>query len=235
MKYISALLLLCLVAPGLLVHSLSAQDPASLRPSATNPVGANMEVPPGWVVRMDRPNPDAVMTADKEASDIWFVTMNPGWHIKAKPAAIYYHPANNASGNFEVSSSIFLFDPKGRNEGYGIIFGGRELDAPSQSYIYFLIRDDRNFLVKKRVGTETETLIGWTPTNTINQFSGSDENSTASNTLRVDVTEDLWVFFINDNIVHEMEVSEPLADGLVGVRVNHGLEVHVADLAVEQR
>lgn len=214
----------------LLASSTIAQDPASLRPNANDPVGENMEVPPGWEVRLDRPDDSIVIGKDKETADIYFVTMTPGWHIKARPAGIYYHPANTATGNYSVESTIHLFDPQGRNEGYGIIIGGANLDGPDQSYLYFLLRNDGKYLVKTRSGSETETIVGWTASESIAVYKSG--GSTAANTIKIDVSDGMLFFFVNDTLVHELENADHSTSGIVGLRINHGLEVHVSDLKV---
>ncbi|NND72781.1 MAG: hypothetical protein HKN43_14485 [Rhodothermales bacterium] len=209
-----------------------AQDPASLRPDPNNPVGENLDVPPGWQVRLDQPNPDIVLSANKDSTDIWFVTMTPGWHVTAGPAAIYYHPANVATSDYAVTSTIHLFDPKGRNEGYGVFLGGSDLEGDDQAYTYFLLRNDGKFLIKRRSGSTTSNIVPWTAAESIAVFPEGGGGSTATNTLRVDVSDGLILFFVNDILVRELDADEIQTNGIVGLRINHGLDVHVSDLTV---
>ncbi len=199
-------------------------------PDPQNPVGENLDVPADWVVRLDKPKDDFVLHANKDSTDIWFVTMTPGWHITSGPAAIYYHPASTAAGNYTASSTIHLFDPEGRNEAYGLFFGGENLDADNQSYLYFLLRNDRSFLVKHRGGSETHVIVPWTKSDAVVAYKPGE--SSVKNDLSVVVTDDSVAFVVNGTTVHEMAKGDMVTDGVVGLRINHGLNVHVSDLKV---
>lgn len=209
-----------------------AQDPSSLVPDPNNPVGENLDIPPGWMVRLDKPRADFQLSANKDSTDLWFVTMTPGWHITAGPAAIYYHPANVASGNYTLTSTIHLFDPKGRNEGFGMFIGGTDLNGENQEYMYFLLRNDGKYLIKRRIGSETANVVTWTADDAIKTYDEGAGESTATNTLRVEVSDGMAVFFINDAVVQELETANLPTNGIVGLRINHGLDVHVSDLTV---
>ncbi len=179
--------------------------------------------PADWMVRFDRPGtPDTA---------IHFVGMPPGWHITTGPAAILYDPANTASGTFRIQSTIFLFDPGQRHrEAYGIFLGGRDLDGANQSYVYFLIRDSGEFLLKRRAGAATSVIRDWSPTPAIMRHTGGEEN--AKNVLAVEAGPDEVVFMINGQAVATVPRNELQADGIVGLRVNHALNLHVSELSV---
>lgn len=183
-----------------------------------------LERPTDWTVRLDR--------AGVSDTAIYFVSMPPGWHITTGPAGILYNPATTARGQFRVKSTIFLFDPGQRHrEAYGILLGGTDLDGPNQAYTYFLIRDTGEFLVKRRVGSETEMVRPWSPSSAIMKHPG-DEN--AKNVLAVEAKGDVVDFFVNDEKVASVPRSEIRVDGIVGLRVNHNLNLHVTDLVVER-
>ena len=137
----------------------------NLRPDADNPQPANLTWPQDWKTRFDRPSDDLVVIGDSSVADpdVFFTNMKPGWHITSKrPAGIYWNPNSTASGDYSVSSNIFLFDPGTRNEAFGLFVGGSDLNGESQSYLYFLIRKTGEYLVKVRKGEETENVVGWT-------------------------------------------------------------------------
>lgn len=181
--------------------------------------------PADWKVRFDRAG-----TAD---SAIYFVAMPPGWHITTGPAAILYDPARRGSGEYRVEATMFLFDPGRRQrEAYGVFFGGRHLDNDRQSYIYFLIRNTGDFLVKRRSGATTETVRNWTPSAAIVRHAGGDEN--AKNVLAVECGAAQVGFYINGEKVTSIPRAELDADGVVGLRVNHSLNLHVSELKVDE-
>ncbi len=200
------------------------------RPDPAVPQGENLQVPEGWEFRLDSPDENISLGADPDKADIYFVNMTPGWHVTTGPRAIFYHPANLENGNYSIHTALHLFDPKGRNrEGYGLFFGGQDLQGADVEYLYFLIRNTGDFLVKARMGEETETIQGWTASELINRY---DENTESSvlNTLGVDVTDGIMSFFINGTKVSALEVGNWGTDGIFGLRVNHNVNLHVEDL-----
>jgi hypothetical protein len=180
------------------------------------------ELPAGWTVRVDR--------ANASAADVKFWNMAPGWHATTGPAAILYNPANTASGEYRLESESFLF-PGEHAEGFGVFFGGKDLDKDTQAYTYFLIRKDGQFIVKAREGAATRTLIPWTANAAIVPHDGSKE--TAKNTLAVQVGKDAVNFIVNGQQVGSVPRAQMATDGVVGLRINHRLNVHITTLTVE--
>jgi hypothetical protein len=177
--------------------------------------------PEGWKTRFDRPAPDSLLR---------FESMEPGWHITSGPSGILYDPSRTAEGNFRVESEIFLF-PSPPREAFGIFIGGENLDAPNQSYLYFLIRGDGRYLVKRRAGSETHELVPWTANEAIVKPDGG--KGTAKNVLAIEAGAEKVRFLINGEEVTSLPRSEVDAEGIVGLRVNHNLDVHVSSLKVE--
>lgn len=182
-----------------------------------------LERPSDWEVRFDQPGlPD---------SAVYLVEMPPGWHVTTGPACILYNPENTASGEYRVEAEISLFDPRGRHrEAYGVFIGGKELQTGAQQYLYFLIRDDGSFLVKRRMGSGTQVLIPWTSHAAIQRHAGGDE--TAKNVLTVEVGPENISFLINREQATQIPHGNLELDGIVGLRVNHALNLHVSRLDV---
>ena len=205
--------------------------PESSRPDPQNPANENNAVPADWMVRLDTPDPEAIIGADKDSSDIFFVNMVPGWHVTTGPAAIFYHPENTASGSYEAVLEVHLFDPGERREAFGLILGGQNLNAENQTYDYFLLRNSGEFLIKRRVGEDTELIQDWTPTEAMVRYTESSESSVL-NKLSVQVSETEVAFVVNDETVATLPKESLNTDGIVGMRINHGLNVHVSNLEV---
>ncbi len=204
------------------------------RPDPNNPAGENNAVPEEWLVRLDQPDSNVVIGADQETSDIFFVNMAPGYHITSGPAAIYYHPASTASGTYEASTTMHLFDPGDRTEAFGILVGGSDLQADNQAYDYFLIRNSGEYLIKRRRGSDTELIQDWTPHESIVRYTPDAEDASVANTLAIRAGEENVVFSINGAEVATYPRDEIKTDGIVGLRVNHALNVHVSDLSVSE-
>jgi hypothetical protein len=222
---------LSLVLIGTLYSSFAlAQD----RPDPNMPQGTNLEVPEGWEVHLDHEMPEVVISSDPDSADIYFVNMTPGWHITTGPAGIFYHPANTASGNFTIKSELHFFEPGDRNrEAYGVFLGGSDLEGEDQYYVYFLIRNTGEFLIKERMGMETALLQGWTSSSAIIKYEpGVTENSSVMNTLSVNVSNNDVSFYINDDEVASMNTSDMKTSGTFGLRVNHSINLHISDLSL---
>jgi uncharacterized iron-regulated membrane protein len=105
--------------------------------------------PAGWKVRADR----STSASDPDAAGaIKFVTMGKGFHATNPQAAVYWNPANKATGAYTVKGTFTLMKPSGHTNYYGLVFGGNDLDGANQSYTYFLVAQDGSWLVKKREG-----------------------------------------------------------------------------------
>jgi hypothetical protein len=204
--------------------------PISLSVSFSNLTGQEDELtpPPTWQVRLDNPE-------GGNLEDIWYVDMPPGWHVTTGPAAIFWDPGKTASGSFSLESEIYLFDPKGRREGFGFFFGGADLSEGNQTYAYFLIREGGEFLVKIRKGEETETVLDWAPHPAIASWATRGEEAhTAKNILGVTVIPESVSFRVNGQEVAKLPAGRIPTDGQVGLRVNHNVNIHVTTLDVKQ-
>lgn len=181
--------------------------------------------PDGWRVRTDRDNVDP--------AGITFETTEPGYLVTTGPAAIYWRDDQRAGGRYRVELETHLFDPEGRREAFGFIFGGRALEGAGQRYTYFLIREGGEFLLKERQGRETSTLVGWTGHPSIVSFAeAADGVGSVRNVLAMEADDTELRFFVNDEQVTAISRSPGRAEGIVGFRVNHRLKLHISRLEV---
>jgi len=175
-------------------------------------------------VRADRPGDDL--------SEIAFEAIASGYHVTTGPAAIFWREDDEAAGRYQVELDVYLFDPAGRREAFGLFLGGRDLEGPGQGYTYFLIRDGGQFLVKERDGAETPTLVQWTTHPAISGWNDRrEEESSVLNRLRVEADEEEIRFYANDVELTSIARGSR-GEGIAGMRVNHGLNLHVTRLAV---
>lgn len=191
---------------------------------ATVPVAAQDLVrPSGWLTRFDDPSAT-------EAQLETFVGMPPGWHVTTGPAGIFWNPSSTASGDFRLEMEVYLFDPQGRREAFGLFFGGRNLAADSQEYTYFLLRDGGQFIIKRRQGPDAPTVRPWTGHDAILSYADRGDGATARNLLAVEARGDEVRFFVNDSEVARLPRAEVPVDGIFGFRVNHRLNLHISSL-----
>jgi hypothetical protein len=182
------------------------------------------QAPPGWKVRPDDPKADLTKLA--------FTEMKPGFHVTTGPAAILWNPANTATGNYTIECEIFFFREGSRDtEAYGILLGGKDLDGAAD-YVYFMLRNDGKYLVKHRAGNgDTHVITDWTAHPAVGVHSGS--GTTVKNVISVAAAADSVRFSVNGQHVASYPRDHMKADGIVGVRVNHGLNLHFSKLDVK--
>ncbi len=188
------------------------------------------QAPKGWLLRGDRSaeaiDPDAPGT-------IKLVTSGAGFHVTTPQAAIFWNPANTASGNYTLKGTFTLMQPTGHAEYYGLIFGGSGLQGPDQSYLYFVISEDGTWLVKHRAGPVTDTVVDKTPNAAVKQ-PGAGGKST--NALEVRVMASKIDFVVNGTVVGSTPKTGSAAktDGIYGIRSNHHLEEQVDNFGLSK-
>ena len=186
--------------------------------------------PQGWKVRADR----STSASDPDAAgDIKFVTMGTGFHATNPNAAVYWNPANKASGAYTLKGTFTLMKPSGHANYYGLVFGGNGLEGAQQSYLYFVIAQNGTWLIKRRDGDDTSVVSAKTPNDAVKK---PDDSGKSTNALEVRVGSDKIDFVVNGAVVHTEPKTGATAktDGIYGIRVNHLLEVQVDGLAVSK-
>ena len=175
----------------------------------------------GWEVRLDR---------DGNAADVLsFMSMGSGVHAQTagRGAAIFWQPDSTATGDYTASATFTQMEPSSHPNAYGLFLGGADLAGPNPRYSYFVIREDGQFLIKKRMGSDTPDVVSWTRHDAINQLNAE---GSATNTLSVEVGGDDVRFLVNGTVVATQPRSAIDTSGITGLRVNHQLNVHIDDL-----
>ena len=162
-----------------------------------------------------------------------YVAMPPGWHITTNSqAAIFYDPANTAKGDFTLESVIHVFPMEHNHEGYGVFLGGSDLEGAGQKYVYFLLRGSGEFMVKRRNGDATELVNDWTPNAAILPAPAKDP---VKNIVRIVAGKDTVDFYANGAKLASVPRKNAAVDGIFGLRVNHGINLHVASLELKKK
>ena len=99
-----------------------------------------------------------------------------------------------AKGTYSISASFMQAEPSNHPNAYGLFFGGSDLAGPGQQYSYFVIRENGQFLIRKRVGGDTPNVVGWTGHDAINKLNAQGR---ATNTLTVEMGSDQVRFLVN--------------------------------------
>ena len=175
----------------------------------------------GWEARLDR--------GGDAASVLSFMTMGSGVHATTASAgaAIFWEPTSMTKGFYTISASFTQVEPSNHPNAYGLFWGGSDLASANQRYSYFVIRQDGQFLIKKRMGGETPTVVDWTRHDAINEL---DTEGKSTNTLAVEVGSSQVRFLVNGTEVSTQPRSAVDTDGITGLRVTHFLNVHIDSL-----
>jgi hypothetical protein len=160
-----------------------------------------------------------------------FVQMAPGWHITTRPGALMYDPSLQAAGNYVLESVQILF-PGTTQSGYGVFFGGRDLEGPSAHYVAFLVRRDGHVTIERHQDSAITVLVPWTPAPSVEQVTG---DNTARNVLRVAVRPDSVLFAVNAVPVAAYARSGEALEGFFGFRTGPDLNLHVTTLDYTRR
>jgi hypothetical protein len=207
-------------ALALVAGVAGAQNPADPDIAARQGAAA---APAGWNVRLDR--------ATANRAQIAFTNMGPGMHVTSGPAAIFWNAANAKRGAYNAEVTFTQMKAPTHAEAYGLIWGASDLEGEGQNYLYFVIRGDGKYLVRHRAGAATHDVQPWTEHAAIAK-QGADGKQT--NTLRVEVTATASKLYANGQLITEIPRSgmTGTTDGIVGLRVNHNLDVHIAGFSV---
>ena len=188
------------------------------------------QAPDGWRVRVDRSqnaqDPD-------DTPNLRFVTMGKGFHVTGGPAGTFWHPTQTAAGNFTAKATFTLVKPSGHTNYYGLVFGGGDIESATQNYIYFLIAQDGTFIVRHRAGETVHDVKASTPNAAVKR---PDSTGKSTNTVEVRVAGNAISYVVNGTVVHTAPKTGMTAktDGIVGVRVNHQLDVHIEGFEVQK-
>jgi hypothetical protein len=219
--------ILFLTALVIAAAPLGAQQPEH---DPTHAVVGSGTLPAGWAMRFDPvlPRPGRPTPPAPQPTDVSVATMGTGIHVTSGPAAIYYRASEPASGQYTVTAT-FTQARSMKHEAYGLLVGGANLQDSTERYLYFLVRpQDGGILVSRRTSDARPTaIVPWTPDPAVHREDATDGHAT--NTLAIRVGRDSVAFVANDKVVRTVaKASLGLStDGLVGVRVNHNLDLHI--------
>jgi hypothetical protein len=217
-----------LIAVGLCwnMGRLAAQTgDSSSHSDQDRPVAGGGALPAGWSGRTDQAG---------DLQNVKFVTMEPGYHLTLGPATILYREKDRAKGPFHTLATFHQMKKLPHAEGYGLFFGGENLAGEAQHYVYFLVRSDGKYLIKRRDGANTSEISkGWTASPAIKK---EDAQGRATNLLEIDAKQDPGKvsFKVNGTTVHTTDAKSLSTNGIVGLRANHNLDLHVEGFDLHQ-
>jgi hypothetical protein len=171
--------------------------------------------PAGWNARPDRGT----------AAQINFTEAGGVSHFVMGPAATFFNSGWTKTGDYKYSARLTEQKKASHPTSYGIMFGGKDIAGPMQTYSYFLVRQGGEFYVANRDGdAPPKTVVGWTANPAIVK-EGADGKQ--ANTLGVEVQGNNVILSVNGKEVTRLQKNQVHTDGLIGFRIGHNLDVDV--------
>jgi len=215
----AAVLLFPALVLGALAGPLRAQESGHRNHDhADQAVPGGGTIPAGWSARADE---------NAGIANVKVVPMGKGIHVTLGPAIILYRENSGGTGPFHTLATFTQTKPTTHAEGYGLFYGGQALDGAGQKYTYFLVRQDGSYLIKQREGDKTtEITKGWVASPAVHKIEGK---GSSTNLLEIDHKRDpsKVVFMVNGQPVHTLDAKATSTDGVVGIRANHNLDLHI--------
>jgi hypothetical protein len=219
---------IALVALALaLALGVGATAPLGGQDQTTNIRGSG-KLPAGWNARFDQASASLTQVEVRQAGT--------ALAFRSGPAAIYWNTRDVATGSYTVSA-IFEQKKSMQHEAYGIFVGGQNLSGPTQDYLYFVIKPmPGTMIINHRSGNGTpRAIVAETPSGAINR--DAPGTGAATNAIAIRVAHDSVHFYINGKEVRTIAKSAlggAAMEGLVGLRVNHNLDIIVRDFGIKR-
>jgi hypothetical protein len=177
-------------------------------------VAGSGQMPEGWSVRPDRGT----------ASQIMFKQAGDAFHFTMGPAATFYNAGWTKSGDYSFSAHLTQTKAPTHPISYGLMIGGSDLDGANQTYTYFLVRNQGEYFIANRDGSQRNVVVNWTSNDAIAK---QGDDGRQSNTLAVQVQGENVIFSVNGKEVTRLQKSQIHADGMNGFRIGHNLDVEI--------
>jgi len=192
-------------------------------PPPPRPIAGNGVEVPGWWARVD--------DVKEPTTGLKFSPMSGGLHATTGPNIIFWDPQQMAMGNYTVKASFSVTKQPSHEVSYGLFIGGENLDGDKQKYSYFLIRENGQFLIKKRNGASTSNVAGdWAPNPAIMAIAGGSQK----NELSIQVSKERVSFMVNGKEVASHPATAIDTSGVYGLRIGHGMDIQIDGFGVTQ-
>jgi hypothetical protein len=171
------------------------------------------QFPAGWDARPDR----------GANTGIKFSQTGDVYHFQMGTTGTMWRNDWTKTGNYTYSARLTQTKKASHPVSYGLVIGGSAM-GPSPTYTYFLVRQSGEYFISNWQGTSPTTVVNWTA-NPVIVKEGADGKQ--ANTLSVQVQGDNVIFSVNGTEVTRQPKSKVHADGILGFRIGHTLDIDV--------
>ena len=191
----------------------------------------------GWKGKVDA----AEASKGGKIDDSKFAQQGAEFHINNGPAAVYWNPANTASGSYTVSATFT--EPKYMSSNahphpYGVFIGGANLDSENASLLYCTPYGNGRFIVRGFGPARFDPLTFGRPTAS-DAIKKAEAGGSVTQEVAWVVTPEKAECKINGTVVASIPKAELVGtgklsslDGIAGIRVAHNVDVNVSNFKV---
>jgi len=191
----------------------------------------------GWMGKVDAKEATAGLSVDSAK----FVTMGPGMHATTGPAITYWNPSMKGTGDYVVKASFSEREYMAINShphAYGIVMAGNDMGTDTESYLYCAAYGNGNFIVRG---------FGPAPFQMNGPRGGTDPAVNKAEAKGKPVTQEIAMAVKGDKvscIINGKEVASyskaelvaagklKSTDGVVGFRMGHNTDAHIANFSI---
>jgi hypothetical protein len=202
---------------------------------------------PGWQGKIDKQS----VAQGRTINDSKFAPMGAdGIQMNIGPAAVYWNPANTATGDFTVSAKFVepkFMSANSHSHPYGIFIGGHQMGTDKMSLIYCTAYGDGRVLVRgfspDAAGANGQVTGVFTPGRAAANSAVAKAAADGSVTQNVmwAVKGDTATCSINGTVTATYTKADLVGpgklegfDGVVGIRISHNLDVNVSGFALKK-
>jgi hypothetical protein len=191
----------------------------------------------GWKGKVDA----AEASKGATINDSKFAQQGSEFHINNGPAAIYWNPANTASGSYTVSATFT--EPKYMSSNdhphpYGVFIGGANLDTENASFLYCTPYGNGTFIVRGMGPARFNPLTFGRPTPN-DAVKKAETGGSITQEVAWVVTPEKADCRINGTVVASIPKAELVGagkltslDGIAGLRIAHNVDVNVSNFKI---
>jgi copper oxidase (laccase) domain-containing protein len=170
-------------------------------------------------------------------NDSKFTKDGDALHLAVGPAAVYWNPANTASGDYTVKATFREAKISADHpHPYGVFIGGQNLDSDQRSLMYCVAYGDGSFLVRQLTPTGVVNVGKRQPNAAVHKAAA---DGSVTNEVGWTVKGGRAECVINGTVVAGYDKQEIVGagklestDGVYGIRVSHNVDVVVTGLGV---
>ena len=191
----------------------------------------------GWMGKVDAKEAKAGLSVDSAK----FFTMAKDMHATTGPAITYWNPEMKGKGDYVVKATFSEREYMGLNNHphpYGIVMGGNDMGTDNESYLYCAAYGNGNFIVRG-FGPAPFQMNG--PRGGMSEavHKAEAKGKPVTQEIALQVKGDKVSCIINGTEVASYSKTELVAagklkstDGVVGFRMGHNTDAHIAGFSI---